>query len=87
MKCIKNITTNEIKRVSDEIATSQVESGKFSFCGKSEWKKDRKPVPASLVAEVTVSAEDHAAKVARNARKAETKARSQAKKNGHKVAK
>ena len=83
MKCIKNITTNEIKRVSNEIATASVESGKFSFIPKKDWKETRKPVVV-VEAATTVSVEDHAAKVAKQARKAETKARSLAKKNAHK---
>jgi hypothetical protein len=37
MKCIKNITTGEIKRVDDSIANNMV--GKtWSFVPKSEWK-------------------------------------------------
>ena len=38
MKCIKIILTDEVKRLSDEIATRLVEGGTAKFCPKSEWK-------------------------------------------------
>jgi hypothetical protein len=42
MKCIKNITTGEIKRVDDSIANNMV--GKtWSFVPKSEWKLVTRP--------------------------------------------
>ena len=45
MKCIRNNDTKEVKRVSNDNATYQVEKGKWSFCPKSEWKALRvKPV-------------------------------------------
>ena len=87
MKCIKNLSDNTVKRVSNEAAGLAVESGKFSFASKCDWKKEtRKITPASALApEAVVSAEDHATKVAKQARKAETRARSKAKKDGNKV--
>ena len=82
MKCIK-LTNNEIKRVANELATLAVEQGKAVYTSKKEWKATRKPVV--VVATTTeVNTEDHATKVAKQARKAETKARSLAKKNAHK---
>ena len=36
MKTVKNQT--EIKRVSNETAEKLVESGKYHYCQKSEWK-------------------------------------------------
>lgn len=36
MKCVKN--NNEVRRVSDAVATELVAKG-WSFCGKQEWKK------------------------------------------------
>jgi hypothetical protein len=45
MKCVKNVHTNEIKRVSDEQANRLVMSGGHYFTPKSEWKALRvKPV-------------------------------------------
>jgi len=38
MKCITNGST--IKRVKEEVALKQVNSGQWSYCPKSEWKKD-----------------------------------------------
>ena len=82
MKCIK-LTNNEIKRVANELAALAVEQGKATYASKKEWK-DTTRKPAVAVVEVVVSAEDHAAKVAKQARKTETRMRSLAKKNAHK---
>ena len=38
MKCIRNMETGEIKRVTDEHAISKVATGKFSYCPKADWK-------------------------------------------------
>jgi hypothetical protein len=38
MKCVKNVHTNEIRRVSDEQANRLVMSGGHYFTPKSEWK-------------------------------------------------
>ena len=44
MKTIKNLSTNEVKRVKDEVALIQVSSSKFSYAPKSEWKMVRTPI-------------------------------------------
>jgi hypothetical protein len=38
MKCVKNTSTNEVKRVSNEAAERLVANGNYAFCPKSEWK-------------------------------------------------
>ncbi len=38
MKCVKSVD-GKISRVSDVLAAERVESGKFQYCGKAEWKK------------------------------------------------
>lgn len=38
MKCVKNVKTSEIVRVSEESADLKVSSGKWNYCSKSEWK-------------------------------------------------
>jgi hypothetical protein len=43
MKCVKSPINNEIRRVRDDIATELVETKKFTFCGKEEWKKQTRP--------------------------------------------
>ena len=47
MKCVKNLATNEIKRVSDSIADTYVNTGKFKFIPKSEWKAATRVVQVS----------------------------------------
>ena len=37
MKCVKS-SSGKIDRVKDDIAFSRVKSGKWNYCGKSEWK-------------------------------------------------
>lgn len=46
MKCVKNLTTGEIKRVDDEAADRMCKNPKlYWFAPKSEWKEqNRKPV-------------------------------------------
>ena len=46
MKCVKNLTTGEIKRVDDETADRMCKNPKmYWFAPKSEWKsQNRKPV-------------------------------------------
>lgn len=39
MKCIKNINTNEIKRVQNKEADILVQSNKWKYCNKKEWKE------------------------------------------------
>ena len=47
MKCVKNKESQEVRRLSDEIASNRVNTGQWSFCLKSEWKALRdKPVIA-----------------------------------------
>ncbi len=46
MKCIKNTLSGKITRVKNEIADSQVDSGKWIFVPKKDWKnkvRDAKP--------------------------------------------
>lgn len=38
MKTIRNNITAEVKRVSEEMATSRVSTGRWSFCPKGDWK-------------------------------------------------
>lgn len=46
MKCVKNLTTGEIKRVDDEAADRMCKNPKlYWYAPKSEWKsQNRKPV-------------------------------------------
>lgn len=52
MKCIKNKVTNEIERVNNETAHNRVNSGKWVYCPKHEYKSfvkalnDDKELPA-----------------------------------------
>lgn len=43
MKCIKSTTkeetVNPVRRVSDTQAEKAVQTGKWTYCGKQEWKK------------------------------------------------
>lgn len=39
MKCIKNVSTGKIDRVDDKTASAKVDSGKFTYSSKEEWKK------------------------------------------------
>lgn len=39
MKCVKNKVTNEIERVSNEIAYNRVNNGEWVFCAKHEYKE------------------------------------------------
>lgn len=39
MKCVKN-TDGKIKRVTDETANTLVNSGKYQYCSRAEWKKE-----------------------------------------------
>ena len=38
MKCVKN-ENGKITRVPDAVANNRVESGKYTYCGKEEYKK------------------------------------------------
>lgn len=39
MKCIKNVITNEIKRVKNEEAEKLVQSNSWKYCSKTLWKQ------------------------------------------------
>ncbi len=43
MKCIVS-TANEVKRVSDDVAKTRVDSGKWSYCSKKRWKTEVRDV-------------------------------------------
>lgn len=45
MKCVKNVETGEVKRLSEEMATFRVNSGLWKFCPKKEWKETRVALP------------------------------------------
>ena len=52
MKCVKNLNTNEVKRVSDKSAeyiTSRQGTPVWKFCPKSEWKALRIQPVAPIV--------------------------------------
>jgi hypothetical protein len=38
VKCIRNINTKEVRRVSNEQAERQVATNNWMFCPKSDWK-------------------------------------------------
>lgn len=42
MKCIKPVKDGKIIRVKDDKAHEMVASGNYSYCPKSEWKKQGK---------------------------------------------
>ena len=83
MKCIMNNTTQEIKRMTNEVATSLVSAGKYSFVPKSKWKETRKTVAVVAVAEV-LTPEQTQTREQRLARRAEKLKQSRDKKNAHK---
>lgn len=41
MKCIKNVATNKIERVSNETAHTRVNSGKWNYIPKHEYKSQQ----------------------------------------------
>ena len=48
MKCVKNVGSGEVRRLSEAHALELVEKGVGKFCPKSEWKKQVRvitPVP------------------------------------------
>ena len=55
MKCLKNISTLEIKRVSEERAIELVAGGAWLFACKKEWKAQR---PAVIKVETVVEVVD-----------------------------
>lgn len=52
MKCIQNVSTEEIVKVSDEQADRQVNSGKWKFVPRSAWKviRDKGMTPEQIKA-------------------------------------
>ena len=68
MKCIKNVHTEEIRRVRDGQARTYVELGDWNYIPKEEWKAARK-----ATAEKKIAAEK-AAKKKTTTKKATTKA-------------
>ena len=45
MKCVKNIVTDQVKRISDDDAYKLVSKGDWAWCPKKEWKNNvRGPV-------------------------------------------
>jgi hypothetical protein len=64
MKCIRNINTKEVRRVSNEQAERQVSTNNWMFCPKSDWKALRvNPV------EVIVHTEEQKREIMRRADK------------------
>ena len=53
MKCVKNIESAEIRRVSEQIAENLVNTSKWKYIPKSEWKPTRQVPAASIVPEVS----------------------------------
>lgn len=49
MKCIKNVSTGLIHRVSDEEAAARVAKGLDTYCSKREWKDQKNPKPQPKV--------------------------------------
>lgn len=56
MKCIKNNTTGEIKRVKEEVAY-ELEKRGWSYVPKSEWKAATRVEKTAVVVEKTVNEE------------------------------
>ena len=57
MKCIKNQTTGEIRRVKDEVAY-ELETKGWGYIPKSEWKEQTRPQVIVKEAKPNVSSED-----------------------------
>lgn len=56
MKCIKNQTTGEIRRVKDEVAY-ELETKGWGYIPKSEWKEQTRPQVIVKEAKPNVSSE------------------------------
>lgn len=65
MKCIKNKTTGEIRRVADDVAYS-LETKGWGYIPKSEWKLSTRPETVNKTTEKVVNSEG---KVRRNREK------------------
>ena len=74
MKCIKNVLSGDISRVSDSIAEIKTKNKAFIYIPKSEWKANR---PTTLATEVEKTPEQEQAAI----RRAEKKKIQRAKKN------
>lgn len=44
MKCVKNVDTERIERVSDQLARKRVTAGTWKYIPKSQWKASLKPL-------------------------------------------
>jgi len=51
MKCIRNNETFEIRRIRDRDAQIRVSSGKWSYCQKADWKKQKNGVAPEKIYE------------------------------------
>ena len=58
MKCIKNVHTEEIRRVRDGQARTYVELGDWDYIPKEEWKAARKAAAEKKIAAEKASKED-----------------------------
>lgn len=43
MKCVKNVISEEVRRVKNDIALEMVRSENFLYCPRSEWKLANRP--------------------------------------------
>lgn len=46
-KCVEDVTTKEIRRVSNELAEELVASGTYRYTTKGAWKRSKAPEPKS----------------------------------------
>lgn len=44
MKCVANVATHKIKRVTNELATNMVSSGDWTYVPKEVWKREIRDV-------------------------------------------
>ena len=44
MKCVANVATHKIKRVTNELATNMVSSGGWTYVPKEVWKRETRDV-------------------------------------------
>ena len=77
MKCVKNVGSGEVRRLSEAHALELVEKGVAKFCPKAEWK-------ALKIASVSVTVENKEAIKAGLEKKAREKKSRQDKVNYHK---
>lgn len=84
MKTLKNLATNEVKRVKDETAIVYVDSGKFIYIPKNEWKESKAPAVVA-VAEKTPEQEREIQRKADNKKHRDMKKNAHKSENGHKT--